>query len=659
LPSVRVGLATDQPARGADKDRVLRDPGAAREINRLLAAAASRSASGVPANRPVHVYLQVASACNLDCFMCYEHLRPEGQRHGKGLKSLAPEVWLRLEREVLPWASELTFGVGGEPTIADRFVEYAHRAADMGLALRLVTNGSKLVVPEVADVIGRRFASVQVSLDAATAETHNAIRKGSNWARVVKGLEMLAEARSKRPAGAPLEATLCMVLMRRNVDELEALLELAQRLGFDGVHAQHVIPITEESSREQLCDEPWRWDAVRARCIARARELGVALDAPPAFDGKPPKLVVAAKQGCAKRAAGRPIPCDLPVVSVNILVDGSVAPCCHPVAHRRMLFGNVLERPFAEIWHGPAATHLRRSLRNGAAPEVCRSCSVVGGDGEAREDHEALLSEWSLAEEARLAGAAAAPPAFDVAEMEANGANLVLGHLLEERRALRAERGGLEAHAAILERENKALKGHAEAIERENKALKGHARALDRENPALKRHAEVLDAELARLREHAKVLEAERPQLRGHIANLEGENPALKRHAEVLDAELRHLRGHAKVLESERPGLRGHIATLERDNAALKGHAEAIERENAALKGHARTLGGLVEELRQEQSVLHGHLERLARHIGEVEAGHEAATLRLARYDGPLGTLRMAARLLRLPRIAKDEKGES
>jgi len=594
-----------------------RRPALAREINRLLSAAASRSASGVPANRPVHVYLQVASACNLDCFMCYEHLRPEGQRHGKGLKSLAPEVWLRLEREVFPWASELTFGVGGEPTIADRFVEYAHRAADMGLALRLVTNGSKLGVPEVADVIGRRFASVQVSLDAATAETHNAIRKGSNWARVVKGLEMLAEARSKRPAGAPLEATLCMVLMRRNVDELEALLELARRLGFDGVHAQHVIPITEESSREQLCDEPWRWDAARARCIARARELGVALDAPPAFDGKPPKLIVAAKQGCTKRAAGRPIPCELPVVSVNILVDGSVAPCCHPVAHRRMLFGNVLDRPFAEIWHGPAATHLRRSLRSGAAPEVCRSCSVVGGDGEAREDHEALLSEWSLAEEARLSGAAAAPPAFDVAEMEASGANLVLGHLLEERRALRAERGGLQAHAAILECENKALKGHAEAIERENKALKGHARTLDRENPALKRHAE------------------------------------------VLDAELRHLRGHAKVLESERPGLRGHIATLERENAALKGHAEAIERENAALKGHARTLGGLVEELRQEQSVLHGHLERLARHIGAVEAGHEAATLRLARYDGPLGALRMAARLLRLPRLAKDEEGKS
>jgi radical SAM protein with 4Fe4S-binding SPASM domain len=588
-----------------------------REINRLLAAAAVESASGVPANRPVHVYLQVASACNLDCFMCYEHLRPEGQRHGKGLKSLDPEIWRRLELEVLPWATHLTFGVGGEPTIADRFVEYAHRAADMGLELHLVTNGSKLTVPAVADVIGRRFASVQISLDAATARTHNSIRKGSNWDRMVTGLEMLAEARARRDPGSPLKATLCMVLMRRNVDELEALLEFAKRLGFDGVHAQHVIPITQEASDEQLCDEPTRWDAVRSRCMQRARELGVELDAPAPFGDKPPTVVVAAKKGCEARAAGRPIPCSLPIVSVNILVDGSIAPCCHPVAHRRMLFGNVLERPFAEAWHGVAATHLRRSLRSGAAPEVCRSCSVVGGDGEAREDHEALSSEWSLAEEAQLAAKTAAPPRLDVAEFEASGANRVLDELLAERKALRAERDGLLSHAATLEQENVALKEHAKTLGRENSALKGHAKAIDLENSALKEHAKVIDLE----------------------------NSALKGHAKAIDLENNALKGHAKAIDLE--------------NSALKGHLETLDRENKALKGHAKSLDRMVEELRAEQSSLHVHLRRLASHIDAVEAGHAAAMLQLARYAGPGGRLRMLARVIGLPRISRAKEGKS
>jgi radical SAM protein with 4Fe4S-binding SPASM domain len=248
-------------------------------LNSRLATRALELGSGVAVHRPVDVYLQIASACNLDCYMCSEHNRPVETRFGRGLKSMTRELFAKLEKDVFPWTSRVWFGVGGEPMISEHFVEFVERTARAGPAVHLTTNGTRFDHSNYAEVVARHVAHLNVSFDAATPATYERIRNGSKWDRMMRGLEKLSSFRRADPKHS-CDFTLSFVLMKSNVREFPAFVEIAHRFGADCVYAQHVIPITEESKLESLIDEPELYNAMRAEAEARTHELGMRFVAP-------------------------------------------------------------------------------------------------------------------------------------------------------------------------------------------------------------------------------------------------------------------------------------------------------------------------------------------------------------------------------------------
>jgi MoaA/NifB/PqqE/SkfB family radical SAM enzyme len=90
-------------------------------LNRTLAHYSNGWQRTLVVHRPVHVFLQVASACNLDCYMCSEHNREPENRHGVGLVSLERQICDKLADEVFTYTAVLTIGVGGEPTQCPKF----------------------------------------------------------------------------------------------------------------------------------------------------------------------------------------------------------------------------------------------------------------------------------------------------------------------------------------------------------------------------------------------------------------------------------------------------------------------------------------------------------------------------------------------------------
>ena len=66
----------------------IHEPGPRQFVNELLGNRAFERGDALALHRPLELHLQLSSGCNLDCYMCHEHLRPEGTRHGKG--SLTP-----------------------------------------------------------------------------------------------------------------------------------------------------------------------------------------------------------------------------------------------------------------------------------------------------------------------------------------------------------------------------------------------------------------------------------------------------------------------------------------------------------------------------------------------------------------------------------------
>jgi radical SAM protein with 4Fe4S-binding SPASM domain len=507
-------------------------PSALARLNNRLAMHALERGSGIALHRPVDVYLQVASACNLDCYMCSEHNRPEDQRFGRGLRCMSSDLFEKLEKEVFPWSTRVWFGVGGEPTIAEHFAQFLVRAARAGQEIHLTTNGTRFEHGDLAEVIAREVTHLHVSLDAATAETYERIRRGSRWDRVMRGIEKL---NSFRGANGRCRLSLSFVLMRSNVHELPAFVALAHELGADSVLAQHVIPVTEEGKHESLIVEPEKYDRFRAEAEALARKLSIDLQTPNPYalaatiaSGEPsashagdapsaphaaderstshagdeasapyagdeagvlhasdgaraaPASSPCASARCAReeaRASTSPlgayaVPCSLPNSSVFVLYDGRVFPCCHPFAHQKMQLGDLRTQSFAAIWNDRIYRNLRTGMKSGDVPTICRKCSAVHNPPRAFEDPDELGRSPDIAAH------------YDGRDLDPLGPADIT-HLLE--------RTGASAYAAELQH-------HADALEAERPHLKGHIENLEAERPHLVGHIANLEREVARIR---------------------------------------------------------------------------------------------------------------------------------------------------------------
>lgn len=256
---------------------------AKRELNADIAVRSFKAGRGLALHRPVDIYLQVASACNLDCYMCAEHNRPEEWRHGRGLKSLSPELFAKIEREVFPYAKRLTIGVGGEPTISKHFPDYLQRAKDAGLDVHVMTNGSMINTDKKAELLVRCTKSIEVSVDGASKETYERIRIGGKWDRLVSNLQRIKRVREGMPQEDRSHLTLCFVLMKSNIEEFPAFVGFAKAVGADRISGWHVIPMTPEGHGETLQDHRALSNAFCEAACKRGQELGIEVDVPKPF----------------------------------------------------------------------------------------------------------------------------------------------------------------------------------------------------------------------------------------------------------------------------------------------------------------------------------------------------------------------------------------
>jgi MoaA/NifB/PqqE/SkfB family radical SAM enzyme len=94
----------------------------------------------------------------------------------------------------------------------------------------LTTNGALLDQRLQERLLGVPFGAIILSLNAVTAETHRAVCGIDDFARVRRNLDTLLANRPRFRAGQPA-VQLSFVVMRKNLHELPAFLDLARDLG--------------------------------------------------------------------------------------------------------------------------------------------------------------------------------------------------------------------------------------------------------------------------------------------------------------------------------------------------------------------------------------------------------------------------------------------
>ncbi len=322
---------------------------------------------------PRELQVEVTGACNLACKMCLVRYRPKlGRKSG----AMCFHVFKDLV-DALPELEKLTLQGLGEPLLAPDIFEMIDYAGGRGIRLGFNTNGTFLTREAAERLVRAGVDWLHVSVDGATAETYEGVRDGSDFELVrrnVIGLvDVMRELRAERPT-----VMLVFVAMRRNIDELPALVRLAAEWGVGRLWVQnlsHVFddtdpsgsyrPIREFAADEALFHEPDRAVATfeEARRVADALDVELRL---PRLVSPPP----------APREPGTP-GCHWPFESAYVTHDGKVQPCCMVMGADRAVLGQLGTTDFVTIWRGDEYRRFRAGLLDeGPLPDVCVGCSL-------------------------------------------------------------------------------------------------------------------------------------------------------------------------------------------------------------------------------------------------------------------------------------------
>ncbi|WP_343041165.1 radical SAM protein [Streptomyces typhae] len=130
--------------------------------------------------KPVHMRIGIMGACNMRCNFCNFHSPNEEQFYDlfSFKDSLTTDKAIILLKEFAENEGRaVTFCGSGECTIHPGYADICYAGHDSGLRIGLITNGSRLGRPKVADCVTSTHTWVRVGMNAGTEATFNDITR--------------------------------------------------------------------------------------------------------------------------------------------------------------------------------------------------------------------------------------------------------------------------------------------------------------------------------------------------------------------------------------------------------------------------------------------------------------------------------------------------
>lgn len=168
---------------------------------------------------PLFIAWQLTNRCGARCIACCEESGPDKAWRDELTRDQAIALAEQIAAERIPYVA---FG-GGEPLAAPHCWEVLELLANAGTALKLETDGRHIDAAAADRLVALPVECVQISVDGATAATHERSRPGSSFAAAIASIRRLAE-RGRAPQ-------MVFVPNRFNIHEAVCAYELAVTLG--------------------------------------------------------------------------------------------------------------------------------------------------------------------------------------------------------------------------------------------------------------------------------------------------------------------------------------------------------------------------------------------------------------------------------------------
>lgn len=319
---------------------------------------------------PRLVFFETTGACNLQCVHCrrlWDAAAPN-ELSTDEVKGLIDQI------AASGWHSILVFS-GGEPLMRPDLFELLDHARSQSVTAALATNGTLIDATIAAGLAAAGISRVSVSLDGASARTHDTFRGlDGSFDQAVRGIQHL------RQAGVQVQINVTMT--KRNQADAAAMVELVRSLDACALHVFLLVPVgcgveLPEDVRleaaqverlltlfDQLAGEHDL--EIRATCAPQAQRIRMQRARARQRQGLPPAPGLApSSKGCL--AGGS-------IVFVDAV--GKVFPC----GYMPVPIGSIREQTLATIVKGSAVlASLRDITRLEGRCHGCEFAPVCGG----------------------------------------------------------------------------------------------------------------------------------------------------------------------------------------------------------------------------------------------------------------------------------------
>ncbi len=366
---------------------------------------------------PTHLLIETTTQCNLRCKQCAHVI------HKYDFADMELATFHKL-RPLFPHAKEIALYGHGETFLHPQFFKMLAEVKQHPAFVYITTNGT-LVTQKVAEkLVELQLDRLAFSLDAATPELFNDIRRGADLDKILDNIRFVNAF--KKRAGRDDKPVLSMMYcaMKSNIQELPKLVRLADDLNMThGVAVMNIYEYDEEMVGESLLRypelaEPYLNEAnrlavqlavplggvnnvfegvkirpvhltMRERIFRTYREFKRSFDRQGLFKLKLSRLVQRLKNGTQPQTIGEKIlpngektntspahkmirvkKCRDPWEFLFLDVHGNIRVCC--TSHRIM--GNVNDTDIITIWNSPEYQKFRAKMLSPDIPEECTTC---------------------------------------------------------------------------------------------------------------------------------------------------------------------------------------------------------------------------------------------------------------------------------------------
>jgi MoaA/NifB/PqqE/SkfB family radical SAM enzyme len=178
---------------------------------------------------PLFIAWQLNSACNLGCLHCCE------EAGHSMLDEMTQEQALDFCSQIVDLDIPYVAISGGEPLLCPHIFDVCEFIRCNNISLKIETNGEFIDEETAVKLAGLKLRSVQVSLDGATAETHERLRLRGDWAGAVAACKSLMEN--------GVNTEIVFVPTKFNIHEVSDIIDLAYSMGVYGFYTGKIMRI--------------------------------------------------------------------------------------------------------------------------------------------------------------------------------------------------------------------------------------------------------------------------------------------------------------------------------------------------------------------------------------------------------------------------------